>query len=64
MLTTNQIAHFDVAVQSRIHVAIKYAKLNTDQTMAIFKGFLDPLDKRGKVRDMEGIEQWLLEDVV
>ena len=27
MLTTNQIAKFDVAVQSRIHVAIKYVNL-------------------------------------
>ena len=64
MLTTNQIAKFDVAVQSRIHVAIKYVNLNSEQTLAIFKGFLDPLAKRGRVKNMENIEEWLIDDVV
>lgn len=64
MLTTNQIAQFDVAVQSRIHVAIKYVKLDATQTMAIFKGFLEPLAKRGLVKDMEEIRVWLEEDVI
>lgn len=63
ILTTNQIAQFDVAVQSRIHVAIKYSHLNPEQTMAIFEGFLKPLDKRGRVQDMMEIIQWLKEDV-
>jgi len=64
MLTTNQIAQFDVAVQSRIHVAIKYVKLNEKQTMAIFEGFLQPLAERGLIKDMEGIREWLEEDVI
>lgn len=63
MLTTNQVAQFDVAVQSRIHIAIKYNNLNKDQTIAIFQGFLDPLDRRGLVKDMEDIREWLQEDV-
>lgn len=64
MLTTNQIAKFDVAVQSRIHVAIKYVNPNSDQTLAIFKGFLDPLAKKGRVNNMANIEEWLKDDVV
>ena len=32
--------------------------------MAIFKGFLDPLAKKGLVKNIEGIEEWLKEDVV
>lgn len=64
MLTTNQIAQFDVAVQSRIQVAIKYVNLNKEQTMAIFEGFLEPLAKRGLVKDMEDIRSWLKEDVI
>ena len=64
VLTTNQIAHFDVAVQSRIHVAIKYVNLNDKQTMAIFKGFLQPLAERGLVKDMDSIREWLEEDVI
>lgn len=64
MLITNQIAQFDVAVQSRIHVAIKYVHLNEKQTMDIFKGFLEPLADQGLVKDMDGISEWLAEDVV
>ena len=64
MLTTNQIAHFDVAVRSRIHVAIKYVSLNHEQTMSIFMGFLETLEKRNKVQGMVGIQEWLKEDVV
>jgi len=40
-LTTNQIAQFDVAVQSRVHIALKYDKLNEDQTYQIFKNFIN-----------------------
>ena len=63
MLTTNQIAHFDVAVQSRIHIAIKYSKLSQAQTMAIFEGFLKPLAEKQRVKDMDDIRDWIKEDV-
>ena len=63
MLTTNQIAHFDVAVQSRIHVAIKYSKLSLEQTMAIFMGFLNPLIKRNRVHNIDEIREWIEDDV-
>lgn len=63
MLTTNQIAHFDVAVQSRIHVAIKYTQLSEAQTTGIFEGFLKPLDDKGLVRSMDEIREWIQEDV-
>ena len=63
MLTTNQIAHFDVAVQSRIHVASKYSKLSPQQTMAIFEGFLKPLVKKNRVKDFDDIREWSQEDV-
>ena len=63
MLTTNQIAHFDVAVQSRIHIAIKYGKLSQMQTTAIFDGFLKPLADKSRVQDMDDIRDWIKEDV-
>ncbi|OKL60822.1 hypothetical protein UA08_03412 [Talaromyces atroroseus] len=63
MLTTNQIAQFDVAVHSRIHVAIKYRELKEDRAMAIFRNFLDPLDRKGKVKDMDKIVQWLQREI-
>lgn len=63
MLTTNQIAHFDVAVQSRIHIAIKYSKLSDKQTMSIFEGFLKPLEEKNSVKDIADIREWIEEDV-
>lgn len=63
MLTTNQIAQFDIAVQSRIHIAIKYSSLSKDQTIAIFEGFLNPLNGKGLVKDIDGVKEWLMEDV-
>ncbi|TGO23751.1 hypothetical protein BPAE_0122g00060 [Botrytis paeoniae] len=64
LLTTNQIAKFDVAIKSRIHVAFKYEELTPDQTLAIFNGFLQPLDKKGLIDDMSFITEWLTDDVV
>ena len=64
ILTTNQIANFDIAVQSRVHIAIKYQPLSKDQTKDIFMNFLEPLNKEGLVDDMGAITEWLEEDVV
>lgn len=61
-LTTNQIAQFDFAIPSLIHVAIKY-KLSKVQMRLIFRGFLDPLDDQGLIEDYKGIREWLSEDV-
>lgn len=62
-LTTNQIAQFDVAIPSRIHISIQYASLNPDQMQQIFKGFLKPLQDRNLIEDYDGIMEWLGEDV-
>ncbi|RYP48745.1 hypothetical protein DL768_005402 [Monosporascus sp. mg162] len=60
-LTTNQIAQFDVAIPSRIHVAIRYESLKTDQMEAIFRGFLDKLDRKGLIDSYDEITEWLEE---
>lgn len=62
-LTTNQIAQFDVAIPSRIHVSIQYNSLKPKQMQAIFKGFLDPLYEKGLVDDYKEIQEWLKDDV-
>ncbi|KAF2973235.1 hypothetical protein GQX73_g380 [Xylaria multiplex] len=62
-LTTNQIADFDIAIPSRIHVAIKYESLKVDQMEAIFKGFLDNLNRKNQVDNYTDIINWLREDV-
>ncbi|KAF1354036.1 P-loop containing nucleoside triphosphate hydrolase protein [Delphinella strobiligena] len=63
ILTRNQISQFDVAVQSRVHVAIKYEQLDKRQTMAIFEQFLGQLDDKGLVSKIEDIREYLDEDV-
>ncbi|KAJ2901775.1 AAA family ATPase [Zalerion maritima] len=51
ILTTNQIAQFDIAVQSRIHIALRYEELDKDQTIGIFMGFLEQYRKKGLIAD-------------
>jgi SpoVK/Ycf46/Vps4 family AAA+-type ATPase len=46
ILTTNRIKSIDVAVISRIHLAIRYSELSDKQMHKIFKFFLDQLEKR------------------
>ncbi|KAF2117468.1 hypothetical protein BDV96DRAFT_644883 [Lophiotrema nucula] len=58
-LTTNQIAQFDAAVQSRIRIALKYNVLNEEQTKAIFDQFIDQLDKNKQVKDPDDIKTWV-----
>lgn len=63
MLTTNQIAKFDIAIHSRITIAIRYGPLNLRQKMAIFRGFLDPLADKDLIDDMPRLVKWLEDDV-
>lgn len=62
-LTTNQIAEFDVAIPSRIHMAISYSSLNKKQMESIFYNFLDKLDEKGLIQDYDNIKEWLKESV-
>ncbi|KAG9230858.1 AAA family ATPase [Amylocarpus encephaloides] len=63
-LTTNQIAQFDVAVQSRIHIALKYEALNEAQTTAIFMQFIRQLDAKKKVQSISKIETWMKSELI
>ncbi|KIY04112.1 uncharacterized protein Z520_00804 [Fonsecaea multimorphosa CBS 102226] len=58
ILTTNRITSLDIAVQSRIHLAIRYNDLSKDQKIKIFNIFLSQLIADGKV-DAEGIDEWI-----
>ncbi|CAG8972133.1 hypothetical protein HYALB_00008138 [Hymenoscyphus albidus] len=65
-LTTNHIASFDIAIVSRIHVAIRFESLDQKQTEAIFRNFLDKLEDNRLIEsytDRDGILDWL-EDTV
>ncbi|KAK7947808.1 aaa family atpase [Apiospora aurea] len=63
VLTTNQIAEFDIAIPSRIHLAIQYPSLREEQMRGIFRGFLARLHRSDLVDDYGQIEDWLQEDV-
>lgn len=56
IMTTNRIKAIDVAVISRIHLAIRYEDLDDSQMRSIFKYYLDQLepeqiDKRGEINE-------------
>ena len=46
ILTTNRINSLDIAVQSRIHLAIQYKDLNEEQKYKIFQTFLNQIPDR------------------
>lgn len=63
-LTTNQIAQFDVAVQSRINIAIKYEPLDRIQTTDIFNHFLEQYHKYNVVDDLSGIKKYVKKELL
>lgn len=58
ILTTNRITSLDVAVQSRIHLAIRYDDLSKDYKKEIFKMFLDQLEP-GCIKGRDDIDEWV-----
>lgn len=61
ILTTNRIREFDVAVQSRINLGIKYADLERAQLQKIFDNFLDQVPEEN-IKEKEAIKMWFRED--
>ncbi|KAF2645288.1 P-loop containing nucleoside triphosphate hydrolase protein [Massarina eburnea CBS 473.64] len=59
ILTTNRMKSFDVAVQSRIHIAIKYEDLSPEQQIAIFRSFLQQLQEKKLVHDYNDLDKWV-----
>ncbi|RSL48177.1 hypothetical protein CEP51_015671 [Fusarium floridanum] len=62
VLTTNRLRTFDIAVQSRIHVAIEYGDLTKEQREKIFFEFLDQLNSRKLVEEYEQCVAWVREE--
>ncbi|KAI1270666.1 hypothetical protein F5Y18DRAFT_434937 [Xylariaceae sp. FL1019] len=59
ILTTNRMKSLDIAVQSRIHLAVKFADLTGDQTLRIYESFLTQLDNKGLVTGYKDIMKWV-----
>ncbi|KAF1995976.1 P-loop containing nucleoside triphosphate hydrolase protein [Amniculicola lignicola CBS 123094] len=60
ILTTNRIKSFDIAVQSRVHLAIRYKELSTDQLRELFLKFIK--QHREEILDVRGVEDWIKEE--
>ena len=59
ILTTNRINSFDVAVQSRVHVAIRYDNLDPTQTRDIYLTFLQQVKDDGNIADWKALSEWV-----
>ena len=45
ILTTNRLRNFDIAVQSRVNLAIKYNSLSDEQKKTIYRNFVNQLNE-------------------
>ncbi|KAI5838547.1 hypothetical protein DFP73DRAFT_580620 [Morchella snyderi] len=54
-LTSNRVTTFDEAFQSRIHVALKYNKLDRDARMQVWRNFMDFDDLKGGKELLENV---------
>jgi len=60
ILTTNRITSLDIAVQSRIHLAIRYDDLTRQQKENVFRLFLKQL-KPDSISNFESIMEYIKE---
>ena len=61
ILTTNRIRSFDIAVQSRINLAIQFKDLTERQKSTIFKNLVNQLDE-DFVENKHELVEWIRED--
>ena len=58
ILTTNRLRSFDIAVQSRVNLAIKYNSLSDEQKKAIYRNFVNQLTEEN-TDDKEDLLQFV-----
>lgn len=61
ILTTNRISSLDIAVQSRIHLSIRYNELSDDDCIKIFEYFTSKVDFEEGQR--KAVKKWFESDV-
>lgn len=61
ILTTNRIRTFDIAVQSRINLAIRYNELSNDQKKKIYLNFIEQLNEEN-TEDKEQLRDFVIKD--
>ncbi|KAF2107678.1 aaa family ATPase [Lophiotrema nucula] len=60
ILTTNRIKSFDIAVQSRVHLAIRYKELSNEQLKELFLKFVK--QHAHEIENMKAIEKYIKDD--
>lgn len=63
ILTTNRVTAFDEAIQSRIHLGIKYESLSKKAKAEVWTNFLKQATSASKIRKVSKISQKQLEDL-
>ena len=61
ILTTNRISSLDIAVQSRIHLSVRYDDLTPEDCQAIFKNFIKDAEFEDGQKHV--VEKWFEEDI-
>lgn len=61
ILTTNRINQFDIAVQSRVNLGIKYTSLTPKQKQQIFRQFIEEIPEEN-IDNREEIIEWFTEE--
>ncbi|KAI1878548.1 uncharacterized protein JN550_000730 [Neoarthrinium moseri] len=59
IMTTNRVVAFDPAILSRIHYAVNFTKLNTDQQQRLWQGWLRRLDAISLCENSDEIRIWI-----
>jgi len=60
-LTTNRIQQFDIAVQSRVNLGIRYKDLSKEQKAKIFTKFINQI-KDENIESKDEVRNWFEED--
>lgn len=58
ILTTNRIKTFDVAVQSRVHLAVRYQELTVEDRKKVFRTFYNQLSSEN-CHDLQRIKEYI-----
>jgi hypothetical protein len=63
ILTTNRVPSFDIAVLSRVHLAVQYDDLTEEQSLSLWKRFLDQIDYPERKTDRKEINDLVKKDI-
>jgi hypothetical protein len=63
ILTTNRVPYLDIAVLSRVHLAVQYDDLIEQQTLALWGRFLNQINYPSGKQDRRKIDDLVKKDI-